>query len=70
MPQMCSTRRDERREYKNSNSCETRCTTKTLKPKGNLWTQETKQMSFNLLVWHFSVATPMENEPKPIESGA
>ena len=76
---MCSTRRGDRRDYKNSNTCETfvifsknifGCTTKTLKPKGNLLTQETNQMSLNLLVWLFSVATPMENEPKPIESGA
>ena len=69
MPQMCSTRRDERREYKNSNSCETRCTTKTLK-KDNILTQETKQMPSTFSVWLFCVATPMKNEPGPIESGA
>ncbi len=76
---MCSTQRDDRRDYKTSNTCETfvifsknifGCTTKTLKPKGNLLTQETNQMSLNLLVWLFCVATPMKNEPGPIESGA
>ena len=76
---MCSTRRGDRRDYKNSNTCETfvifsknifGCTTKALKPKDNLLTQETKQMSSNLLVWLFCVATPMKNEPGPIESGA
>ena len=39
-------------------------------PNDNLFTQETKQMSSNLLVWLFCVATPMKNEPGPIESGA
>ena len=76
---MCSTQRDDRRDYKTSNTCETfvifsknifGCTTKTLKPKDNLLTQETKQMSSNLLVSLFCVATPMKNEPGPIESGA
>ena len=62
MPQMCSTRRDDRRDYKSSNTCETRCTTKTLTPKDTILTQETKQMSSNLLVSLFCVATPMKNE--------
>ena len=43
---------------------------KNIVPKHNILTQETKQMSANFLVWLFCVATPMKNEPGPIESGA
>ena len=76
---MYSTRRDDRGDYRNSNTCETFVifsknifgfTTKTLKPKDNILTQETKQMSSTYLVWLFCVATPMKNGPGPIGSGA